>query len=311
MTDFCARCWSVATPLPHHIGVCLSTHDSASENLHTRPVSCINDHQLQCECTLEMCGPVSHSSQDVAVTAKMIHDLWSHRKLDPRVAKEMLLDSRCQGAQRLYQQIDWHLTEEINRHTNRLINVLRPVMESMLNEFYGAPEIDRWLAQFEHEFMKNCFRFKCLLFRGDSESGKSKKAVSLFGSENTMQVNAQGMAPALPSIRVFDRTQHLAILWDEIEPSQVLHNKLVFQSGLEPVALQQSACNGFSYTKWLFQTPMLLCSNKFNFAGTKDCPLATEDTQWLEKNVIVVDPPPGGKWYKVKSQGDATGPSTD
>ena len=116
------------------------------------------------------------------------------------------------------------------------------------------------------------------------------------------------MAPALPSIRAFDRQHHLAILWDEIEPSQVLQNKMVFQSGLEQVALQQSACNGFAYMKWLFQVPMLLCSNKFDFKGTKEKPLPPEDTEWLQKNIIVVDPPSGGKWYKSKEESGSTDP---
>ena len=96
---------------------------------------------------------------------------------------------------------------------------------------------------------------------------------------------------------MFDKKQHLAILWDEIEPCQVLQNKMVFQSGLEPVMLQQSACNAHSYQKHLFEVPMLLCSNKFNFRGTERNPLDPEDTQWLEQNIYVVEPPPSGRWY--------------
>jgi hypothetical protein len=136
-----------------------------------------------------------------------------------------------------------------------------------------------------------------LLFRGPSESAKSKKAGSLFGSEYTLVVICQGMAPALPSIRAFDKKQHMAILWDEIEPCQVLQNKMVFQSGLDPVTLQQSACNAHSYEKHLFEVPMLMCSNKFDFRGTEKKPLDPKDTQWLEQNIYVVDPPPSGKWY--------------
>ena len=48
-------------------------------------------------------------------------------------------------------------------------------MESRLSEFRGHVEIDRFMAQFERESLSNLFRFKCLLFRGDSESGKSKR----------------------------------------------------------------------------------------------------------------------------------------
>jgi hypothetical protein len=178
-----------------------------------------------------------------------------------------------------------------------LLSELRPRLEASLAEFWHHPEIDRFLNQFEITDSKPLHRFKPLLLIGDSESGKSKKAASLFGSMNTLQVNAQGMAPALPSIREFDRQTHLAILWDEIEPAQVLQNKLVFQSGLEPVSLQQSACNGFSYSKWLYRIPMIMCSNKFSFDKSQQKPSPPEDEQWLRQNIIAVYPPEGGKWY--------------
>ncbi len=93
----------------------------------------------------------------------------------------------------------------------------------------------------------------------------------------------------------------MAILWDEIEPQQVLKNKLVFQSGLEPVTMQQRACNGFSYNRWLFQTPTLLCSNKFNLSSTIDTPLSAEDTQWVGDQHHSRYPPAGGKWYMAKT----------
>jgi hypothetical protein len=164
-----------------------------------RPFICGVDHKPPADRLLVLSVPPSHTAQDITVTAKMIHELWAARKFDSHVAKDMILESRCQGGQRLHQSIDWHLTEEMTRHTNRLLRVLRPMMEAMLSEFFGAPESDTWLAQFEHEYLKARFRFKCLLFRGDTESGKSKKAASLFGTENTLTVNAQGMAPALPA----------------------------------------------------------------------------------------------------------------
>ncbi len=66
-------------------------------------------------------------------------------------------------------------------------------------DFYGAPEIDRWLAQFEMEALKQRFRFKCLLFRGSSECGKSRKAASLFGVENTLVVTRKGWPPPFPA----------------------------------------------------------------------------------------------------------------
>jgi len=246
-------------------------------------------------CKVSVSSP--HLVQDFPVTQKMISDLWSQRKLDSRVAKDLVLDSRCQGSQQLFSRIDWHLQEDTARETHRYVAYLRPLMEATLRAFHGHDIIDSFLTQFIRDMLNPRFRFKCLLFRGPSESAKSRKASSLFGSEYTLVVICQGMAPALPSIRAFDKKLHMAILWDEIEPCQVLQNKMVFQSGLDVVTLQQSACNAHSYAKHLFEVPMLMCSNKFDFRGTEKNPLDPQDTQWLEQNIYVVDPPPSGKWY--------------
>ena len=248
-------------------------------------------------CKVLLCAASPHLVQDIPVSQKMIADMWTQRKLESRVAKDLVLDSRCQGSQQLFSRIDWHMQEDTVRETQRYVRFLRPLMEATLRAFHGHDIIDLFLTQFIRDMLNPLFRFKSLLFRGISESAKSKKAASLFGSMYTLVVMAQGMAPALPSIRAYDKKQHMSILWDEIEPCQVLQNKMVFQSGLEAVTLQQSACNAHSYTKHLFEVPMLLCSNKFDFRGTEKHPLDPQDTQWLEQNIYVVDPPPSGKWY--------------
>ena len=36
------------------------------------------------------------------MTQKMIHELWAARKLDSKIAKGLMLESRCLGAQRFY-----------------------------------------------------------------------------------------------------------------------------------------------------------------------------------------------------------------
>lgn len=232
------------------------------------------------------------------VTHRHIHELWSSRKLDSVDAMACIVESRCMGSQRFYSVVEWHIQEELKRTTVRLLGELRERLEASLADFYHQDGIDRFLGQFDIDVSKPpAHRSKPLVLIGDSESGKSKKAASLFGATNTLQVNCQGMAPSLPSIREFDRTKHLAILWDEIEPAQVLNNKMVFQSGLEMVSLQQSACNGFAYQKWLYRIPMILCSNKFHIEGTAEKPMPPEDIQWLRQNLIVCEPPDGGKWF--------------
>ena len=90
---------------------------------------------------------------------------------------------------------------------------------SLLGTFRSHPVIDAWLEQFQPEMVERSLRFKPLLLRGESRSGKSMKASSIFGFGKTLAVNCQGVAPALPSIRAFDRMQHKCILWDELHPN--------------------------------------------------------------------------------------------
>ena len=121
--------------------------------------------------------------------------------------------------------------------------------------------------------------------------------MSLFGAEHTLSVNCQGVSPSLPSIRAFDRAQHSAILWDEVDEAQVLNNKLVFQAGNSTVAMSQSACNAFSYEKYLYAVPMLLCSNVFSYHVSRGKQLPAEDQQWLTENVLLAELAEDDKWF--------------
>jgi hypothetical protein len=125
--------------------------------------------------------------------------------------------------------------------------------------------------------------------------------MSIFGRARTLVVNCQGLRTALPSVRSFDRQQHAAILWDEIDPLQVLSNKVVFQSGPMRLAFSQSACNAYSYTMWLWSVPHVLCSNEFPMqAGDRlsdGSVLSAEGADWLQQNLVRIECPSGGTWF--------------
>jgi hypothetical protein len=159
------------------------------------------------------------------------------------------------------------------------------------------------MAQFEGPSAKPLARYKCLLLRGETRSGKSARAKSLFGSDRTLCVNAQVKDGSLPCIKQFSRSRHAAILWDEIEEKQVLNNKLCFQSGLQMVALGQSACNAYAYELMLHGVAMLLCSNNFSMTHSDGKPLPQEDAEWLAGNIIEVALAKDEKWYIDKQDG--------
>ena len=229
--------------------------------------------------------------------ANVILDLWQRRKLSHKDAREEILRSRVRGCRSIIEQIEFVRNEEQSEMQRSLVLERTRDITNTLGTFIGHPVIDQFLEQFHPVQRKGRTRFRCLLLKGPSRCGKSLKASSLFGAENTLCVNCQGVSPGLPSIRAFDRTQHSAILWDEADEAQVLSNKLVFQAGNTTVALSQSACNAFSYEKYLYAVPMILCSNVFSYTTSRGKKLNSEDEHWLRENVLLAELGEDKQWY--------------
>ena len=155
--------------------------------------------------------------------------------------------------------------------------------------------ITEFLLQFESSRYGVDHRKKCLLLVGDSQQGKSTKALSLFTLDKTLKVSCQGLpSGVLPSLGRFDRSQNCAIVWDKIRPDQVLKNRELFQSNAHEQFLQQSVCNQHAYSVWVYHTAQILCASSF----VMDDPSFSEgDANWLESNIFVAQLAPGQKWF--------------
>ena len=133
------------------------------------------------------------------------------------------------------------------------IERVQTLLGNSLGAFRPHPDIEVFMEQFHPKNYGVKHRYKALGLFGSSETGKSNKALSLFGRKATLKVSCQGLgAGVIPSISRFDRRVHEAILWDEIRPDQVLGAKEVFQSAPWVVSLGQSNCNQFAYDVWLY-----------------------------------------------------------
>ena len=173
-------------------------------------------------------------------------------------------------------------------------------LERSLGSFCAHPKVDEWLEQRAHDALRPHFRSKSLLLRGKSRSGKSQKALSLFGYTRTLLVNCQGLESALPSLRAYDRVKHDAIVFDEVDERQILANKLVFQCGPWPVELSQSVCSQHCYTRWFHGCAMILCSNTFRM--TQQEGLGAEAEDWLTSNVIDARLGADEVWYETEAK---------
>ena len=238
-----------------------------------------------------------HSGQDFLITFKMVFDNWGSRKITHDTARDLALRSRCMGCDKLINLVTYVQEREHSEQICRQAGALRDVLESTLNSFRPSPRINVWMSQYIAQQLERMLRYMSLLLRGKSKSGKSRKGISLFGHARTHVVNCQGLGANLPSLRGYSRDKHRAILYDECNSRQVLANKLVFQAGIDPVTLGQSACNAHAYEIWLHAVPMILCSNDFQMRSTAEAPMSSEDEEWLASNIIDASLPEGETWY--------------
>lgn len=240
-----------------------------------------------------------------------IFGLWKSRKMLPSTAKEELIKSRAKNTRSLIETIDFITDQEKKECRKCMIEERASEIESSQRPFKPHVAIDEFMEQFCLDNLKHATRFQALLLIGYSRSGKTQKGISLFGANRTLVVNCQTISPHLPSLKDYDNEVHAAILFDEIDQDQVLHNKVVFQSPNVPVKLGQSACNQHMYELWIHGTPLILCSNTFSFThSTNGNPIPEVDQGWLRENLIVVQLEMGEKWWVEEasaSQRDALG----
>ena len=244
----------------------------------------------------------SRASQDWSVPLRYIHDLWSRRKMSSEDAKSEALASRGMGCKKFMEVIDFTTEEETRLQEEAQVTKVQNRLALTLRPFRNSSIIDEFMEQFARHLQDPQIRYKILLMRGNSRSGKTQRAKALFGPSRTLALNCQGMSPDLPSIAGYDRKAHDAIVWDEIDEHQVLSNKVAFQSGVDPVTLGQSKCNQHAYRRWLHGVPMILCSNTFKWPGDCNHDLPHEDAQWLVENIFMAPVPASGCWYVLDGE---------
>ena len=234
--------------------------------------------------------------QDFPVPSKLVMQQWQAAKLSSAQAVRDLVRSRCPRAVACITVVEALRDREEAALQEQHVHELMGRLERMLGSFRTHPVIDQFLEEHRKQQQRPHFRASCLLLRGQSQSGKTRKANSLFGVSRTLSVNCQGLGTALPSLRAFSHELYDAIAFDEISEVQVLHNKLVFQCGPVPVELSQSVCNQHMYKRWFYNCAMILCSNTFRMTqeeGLKD----PTDEDWLQANILDARLEPGQRWY--------------
>ena len=217
-----------------------------------------------------------------------------HKISDDDVCKEFIR-SRDRGAVAALHDVEILIKRARTLGLESEIRRVQVLLQSQQRGFVSHPVITEFMSQFESSRYGADHRKKCLLLIGDSQQGKSSKAVSLFGPEKTLKVSCQGLpSGVLPGLARLDRSVHKSIVWDEIRPDQVVNNRELFQSNAFEQFLQQSVCNQHAYSVWVYHIAQILCANSFDMESDE---LSPGDTQWLQSNLMVVQLGPGQKWY--------------
>ncbi len=239
---------------------------------------------------------VECDEQDFPLPANVIWNLWRSRKISDTVAIEDLTFCRDFKSVVALRTLRAVIQGERERTETRQVGEVLVALRSIEKPFLAHPIVQSFVDGFDPKFFGVRGRWKPVAFLGDSDSGKSWKAMSLFPGR-TLKVSCNGLGfGLLPSLQSFDRSKHSAICFDEIRADQVLGNRELFQSGPYPCKLGQSACAQHEYTIWLYSIALILCSN--NLDVNPKAETYESDAKWMDHNVIPVVLRPGQKWYR-------------
>ena len=114
--------------------------------------------------------------------------------------------------------------------------------------------VQLWKAQYRSP----AFRYKFLVFRGDSRSGKTTLAKSLFANPFVQTVQSA----ASLDLREFDWSHNGAIVFDNVNgDSFVLNFRAMIQASNDFHVLGTSVTGTYSYRVWLGRAPIALTAD--------------------------------------------------
>ena len=139
-------------------------------------------------------------------------------------------------------------------------------------------QIEAWMMRYE-ELEE---RYPMLVLYGPSQTGKSRLARSLFGVDRTLVVDVQNAQN--PDLHAYRRGFHKAILLDEVmDPNFIVNNKKLLQAHVDGAILGQSATQMFTYEIFLWRTPIMLTTNKWDLSKFDQA-----DLNWISANCVAV-----------------------
>ena len=144
--------------------------------------------------------------------------------------------------------------------------------------FHRIEAIEKWKEG--HWAIKP--RYKFLVLVGPSGVGKTQYAKSLVAEGRALELN-MAAAPE-PDLKDFNPDVHDLILFDECPAQIILRQKKLFQAPAVKVALAASVTGCYSYSVWVHQKLLVVCSNVWQHELRT---MPQEDREWLQCNSLV------------------------
>jgi hypothetical protein len=221
--------------------------------------------------------------------------MWRNRKMTTESALADLVQCRDYRAGDVAARVEELEGKRLRWEDEQGAAEVQAMLRARQKLFFSHPLVESFVDEFGPASYGKRGRWKPLAFLGESDTGKTWKAMSLFPNM-TIKVSCNGLPPGIiPSLKNFSRRKHRAICFDEIRSDQVLGNRELFQSGPYACKLGQSACGQHEYSVWLYGIAIILCTNNLD-VHTKS-PTYDSDVAWLQHNIVRVELQPGQKWY--------------
>ena len=144
--------------------------------------------------------------------------------------------------------------------------------------FVRIESVEQWKE--DHKAIRP--RYKFLVLVGPSGLGKTQYAKALVPSGRALELN-MAAAPE-PDLKGFDTSVHDLILFDECPAKVILRQKKLFQAPAVKVALAASVTGCYSYSVWVHQKLLVVCSNVWQYELRT---MPQEDREWLQCNSLV------------------------
>lgn len=207
--------------------------------------------------------------------------MWQMRKMSYRHTRAELINNR-DAVEASIQKLDGVKTAEIETYMRQKKQEAQQKALKLLKPPKKYPAVDEWRQQYRPELFGLETRFKFLVLVGESRWGKTRFACSLWGLKRTFVSQCQGVTQ--PCLTGYDPRMYDAIVLDEPDQKLVSHCKVLLQASLEGTELYQSPTQRFTRWVWLYQVPIIICTNKWIRDDDEG-----DIAKWIRENQVCVE----------------------